>query len=89
MAGNRSVACTEGRLSLAGERGRVRFDSKTSIIVQTPHLYPVPFLMGEARKECADLEPYLHRAQYPVAGSPRNPFKLCEFPLVTLISVLY
>jgi len=27
--------------------------------------------------------------QYPVAGWPRNPFKLCDFPLVTLISVLY
>ena len=27
--------------------------------------------------------------QYPVAGWPWNPFKLCDFPLVTLIGVLY
>jgi hypothetical protein len=27
--------------------------------------------------------------QYPVAGWPRNPFTLCDFPLVTLITVLY
>lgn len=27
--------------------------------------------------------------QYPVAGWTRNPFKLCDFPLVTLISVPY
>ncbi len=27
--------------------------------------------------------------QYPVAGWPQNPFKLYDFPLVTLISVLY
>ena len=27
--------------------------------------------------------------QYPVVERPRNPFKLCDFPLVTLISVLY
>jgi hypothetical protein len=27
--------------------------------------------------------------QYPVAGWPQNPFKLCDFPLVTLIGVLY
>lgn len=64
MAGNRSVACSEGRLSLARER-------------------------GEARKKCADLELYSRRAQYPVAGWPEDPFKLCDFPLVTLISVLY
>jgi hypothetical protein len=89
MAGNRSVACNEGRLSLARERGRVRFDSKTPIIVQTPHLYPLPFPRGEARKECADLEPYLSRTQYPVAGCSRNPFKLCDFQLVTQISLLY
>jgi len=29
------------------------------------------------------------RPQYPVAGWPRNPFKLCDFPLVTQISLLY
>jgi hypothetical protein len=27
--------------------------------------------------------------QYPVVGWLRNPFKLCDFPLVSLISVLY
>ena len=27
--------------------------------------------------------------QYPVVGKPRNPFKLCDFPLVCLISLLY
>jgi hypothetical protein len=27
--------------------------------------------------------------QYPVVGQPRNPFKLCDFPLVTLTSLLY
>jgi hypothetical protein len=27
--------------------------------------------------------------QYPVVGQPRNPFKLCDFPLVSLISLLY
>jgi hypothetical protein len=27
--------------------------------------------------------------QYPVAGWPRNPFKLCYFPLVTQMSLLY
>jgi len=27
--------------------------------------------------------------QYPVAGWPRNPFKLCDFPLVTHLSLLY
>ena len=27
--------------------------------------------------------------QYPVAGLPPNPFKLCDFPLVTPISLLY
>jgi len=86
MAGNRSVACTEGRLSLARERRRVRFASKTPIIVQTPHLYPLPFPRREAS---ADLELYLYRTQYPVAGRPRNPFKLCDFPLVTQMSLLY
>ncbi len=29
------------------------------------------------------------KPQYPVAGWPLNPFKLCDFPLVTLTSVLY
>jgi len=29
------------------------------------------------------------RPQYRVAGWPRNPFKLCDFPLVTQISLLY
>jgi len=27
--------------------------------------------------------------QYPVVEQPTNPFKLCDFPLVTLTSVLY
>jgi hypothetical protein len=27
--------------------------------------------------------------QYAVSGWPRNPFKLCDFPLVTLISLMY
>jgi hypothetical protein len=27
--------------------------------------------------------------QYPVVGQPQNPFKLCDFPLVRLISLLY
>ena len=27
--------------------------------------------------------------QYPVAEWPRNPFKLCDFPLVTQMSLLY
>jgi hypothetical protein len=27
--------------------------------------------------------------QYPVAGEPQNPFKLCDFPLVTQMSLLY
>jgi hypothetical protein len=27
--------------------------------------------------------------QYPVAGWPMNPFKLCDFPLVTRISLMY
>jgi hypothetical protein len=27
--------------------------------------------------------------QYPVAAWSRNPFKLCNFPLVTLTSLLY
>ena len=67
----------------------MRFDSKTPIIVQTPHLYPLPFPRGEAEKQCADVEPYLHRTQYPVAGWLQDPSKLCDFPLVTQISVLY
>ena len=27
--------------------------------------------------------------QHPVVGKPQNPFKLCDFPLVTLTSLLY
>jgi len=27
--------------------------------------------------------------QYPVVWQPPDPFKLCDFPLVTLISLLY
>ena len=27
--------------------------------------------------------------QYPVVGQSQNPFKLCDFPLVSLISLLY
>jgi hypothetical protein len=64
--------------------GEVRLED--AITVQTLNLYPLPFHRGEA---CTDLELYLHGAQYPVAGWPRNPFKLCDFPLVTLISLMY
>jgi hypothetical protein len=31
----------------------------------------------------------LARPQYPVARHSQNPFKLCDFPLVTQISLLY
>ena len=34
-----------------------------------------------------DLDPY--RAQYPVAGQRHNHFNLCDFPLVSPISLLY
>ena len=36
-------------------------------------------------------EPLRHpdQAQYPVADSAPNPFKLCDFPLVTPATLLY
>ena len=50
MAGTFSAACAMGRLSLARERGRVRVDSKTPLIVPTLHLHPLPLSQGESRK---------------------------------------
>src|SRR5882757_2205932 len=38
MAGNSSVACAEGRLSLARERAMLRFDLKTSLLFPISHL---------------------------------------------------
>ena len=67
-------------------RGRGGGSTRRRQELSKPLIFILSLSQGEAS---ADLEPYLHRAQYPVAGWPRNPFKLCDFPLVTQISVLY
>lgn len=89
MAGNRSVAWTEGRLSLARERRRVRFGSKTPIIVQTSDLYLLLFPKGEARKQRAESGAGPASGTISCGRLTRNPFKLCDFPLVTQMRVLY
>jgi len=66
MAGNRSMACAEGRLSLARERRKVRVNSKVPLIVPTPHLYPLP-RQGKgdrARKSSRDSD-LMRRAEGP------------------------
>jgi hypothetical protein len=83
------MASAEGRLSLARERRKVRIHSKALLIVPTPHLNPLPSLQGRGDKERIKMERSSRQAQYPVARSTQNPFKLCDFQLVTLIAVLY
>ena len=41
------------------------------------------------RREVAFRLGVLARPQHPVAGQRPNPFKLCDFPLVTPITLLY
>jgi len=56
---------------------------------RTPSPYLSLLFRQEARTEGIDLNPYLHRTQYRVVRFDQNPFKLCDFSLVTLIAVLY
>jgi hypothetical protein len=57
-------------------------DSKTPLIVPTPHLHPLPLSEGERREKRAgvctgsmlrDQATELTNAQYPVAGPTENP----------------
>jgi len=59
----------------------VRFDSKTPIIVQSPYVYPLPFPKGEARKECADAEPYYIEHNIMWSCGPETPSNCVIFLL--------
>src|ERR1700730_3189055 len=50
MAGNGRVARAGAFLSLIRERGTVRVRSEVSLIMQTPHLHPLPYRRREATK---------------------------------------
>ena len=92
MAGNRSVACAEGHLSLVKER--VRIDFHPPLIAPSLHLDPL-LLWQEHRRESAqgsgEFQSYLAggQTQHPVAGVVQNHFKLCDFALVTPTTLLY
>jgi hypothetical protein len=94
MAGNRSVARAEGRLSLVREKGSVRINFDMSLITLSPHLDPLALWQGgrrETPQASGRFQSYVagRQTQYPVAGSIQNHFKLCDFALVTPATLLY
>jgi hypothetical protein len=94
MAGNRSVACAEGRLSLVRVRERRSIDFNTPLIAPSPHPDALPIWQRDRRESAQAPERFqsdLTRQQtpYPVAGMVQNHFKLCDFALVTPTSLLY
>jgi hypothetical protein len=90
MAGNCSAAHAKGRLSLVKERGRARFEAQASLSFPTPHLHPLPRRREEARKGHAKF-PAGHdsRATTSCGRMASDPFKLCDFALVTPTTLLY
>jgi len=91
MAGIRSDT-RKGRLSLVKERGG--WGS-----TRTFHwLVPLTFILFPYRKARGDKARKVHaipilcgetKAQYPVVAPHQDPFKLCDFPLVTRETLLY
>ncbi len=94
MAGNCSVACAMGFLSLARKRRKVRVDSKTSLRVPALHLHPLPLPKerGENAMHAFTLRVpldqathnilWLHRSKNP----PNCVFFACHPPTLTVLT---
>jgi len=85
------MECAEGCLSPVRER---RVDSKKPINCPIPSASSSSLVArGEATKHARiRATPILcgkTKAQYPVVAPGQNPFKLCDFPLVTLARLRY
>ena len=68
--------------------GEVRLAHPTQWSGPLPLFSPV-MANVEATKSTTQPLRHTNQAQHPVAGSTQNPFKLCNFPLVTLPRLLY
>jgi hypothetical protein len=87
MAGNCGIAHAEGRLSLERERRRVRVTFKSPVSPPNPSPASSPVVQEERRK----ITEHMLTSEGPIScGWPvPNPFKLCDFLLVTPARLLY
>ena len=68
----------------------MRFEAQASLSFPTPHLHPLPYRRGKARKGHAEFPAARDsRATTSCGRTASDPFKLCDFALVTPATLLY